>query len=251
MRHKTKITSVLVTAAVLLVMVGATPGAAAAEPSLTEILQHHDLAVFEWNRLSQVNTTVTDARLDTLQGDGFKTIYVDISEYVEVADQRASRTQQARLAQLNGELKRFVARARSHDLGVHAVAGAPNWTSQSRRYLGPMTLDLVVAYNKTAGDDQLHGIQIDIEPYVDPAWWKNVKPPSRPTSRRSEPSWTATTRWWSRPTPTACSWVSPSPSGTTGHPRWRRSSSAPRTSPPRPPSTSSTCWVPTPGPTSW
>jgi hypothetical protein len=175
MRHKTTITSVLVTAAVLLVMVDATPGAAAAEPSLTEILQQHDLAVFEWNRLSQVNTTVTDARLDALQGDGFKTIYVDISEYVEVADQRASRTQQARLAQLNGELKGFVYRARIRGFAVHAVAGAPNWTSQSRRYLGPMTLDLVVAYNKTAGDDQLQGIQIDIEPYVDPAWWKNVK----------------------------------------------------------------------------
>jgi hypothetical protein len=161
MRHTTTITSVLVTAAVLLVLVGATPGAAAAEPSpLTEILQHHDLAVFEWNRLSQVNTTVTDARLDALRGDGFKTIYVDISEYVEVADQRPSRTQQARLAQLNGELKGFVNRARIRGFAVHAVAGAPNWTSQSRRYLGPMTVDLVVAYNKTAGDDQLQGIQV-------------------------------------------------------------------------------------------
>ena len=105
MRHKTTITSVLVTAAVLLVLVGATPGAAAAEPSsLTEILQHDDLAVFEWNRLSQVNTMVTNGRLDAQHGDGFKTIYVDISEYVEVADQRSSRTQQARLAQLKGEL---------------------------------------------------------------------------------------------------------------------------------------------------
>jgi hypothetical protein len=117
MRHRTTITSVLVTAAILLVLVGATPGAAAVEPSLTEILQQHDLAVFEWNRLSQVNTMVTDARLDALRDDGFTTVYVDISEYVEVADQRASRTQQARLAQLNGELKRFVARAGSYWLG--------------------------------------------------------------------------------------------------------------------------------------
>jgi hypothetical protein len=68
-----------------------------------------------------------------------------------------------------------VARARSYGFAVQAVAGAPTWTSLSRRYLGPMTVDLVVAYNKTAGDDQLQGIQFDIEPYVDPAWWKNVK----------------------------------------------------------------------------
>jgi hypothetical protein len=109
MRRKT-ITSVLVTAAVLLVLVGASPEAAAAEPSLPEIMQQHDLAVFEWNRLSQVNTMVTAARLDALRVDGFKTIYVDISEYVEVADQQPSPTWQARLTQLNNELKGFVDR---------------------------------------------------------------------------------------------------------------------------------------------
>ena len=207
--------------------------------------------MFEWNRLSQVNTTVTDARLDALQGDGFTTIYVDISEYVEVADQRASRTQQARLAQLNGELKGFVNRARIRGFAVYAVVGAPNWTSQSRRYLGPMTVDLVVAYNKTAGDDQLQGIQIDIEPYVDPAWWKNVKAslkaylstvraivdrynqvvvqadPNRPQLGVAIPFWYD------------------------GTPEVPAVEFGPRTRPPRPPSTSSTCWVPTLGPTSW
>jgi hypothetical protein len=176
MRHRTTIASVLVTAAVVLVQFGGTPGAAAAEPSLPEILQSQDLAVFEWHRVSQVNTMVTDQRLSALREDGFTTVYADISEYVEVADQRASRTQQARLTQLKGELNGFVARAKSKGLAVQAVAGAPTWTSPSRRYLGPMTVDLMVAYNKTAaGDGQLQGVQFDIEPYVDPAWWKNVK----------------------------------------------------------------------------
>lgn len=176
MRHRTAITGVLVTAAVLLVMVGATPVATAAEPSPSEILQQHGFAVFEWHRLSQVNAMVTNERLSDLQEDGFKTIYADISEYVEVADQRASRTQQTRLAQLNGELKLFVSRADSYGFEVHAVAGAPTWTDQSRRYLGPMAVDLVVAYNKTAAPaERLQGVQLDIEPYVEQTWWKNVK----------------------------------------------------------------------------
>ncbi len=172
MRHRTTITSVLVTAAVLLVLVGATPGAATVEPSLPEIMQQHDLAVFEWQRLSEVNFKVTDARLSALQKDGFKTIYVDISEYVEAA------AQQAPLDKLNAELKRFVARATDHQLAVHAVAGEPNWTDQALRYLGPKVVDLVVAYNNpnnTLAKEKLQGIQIDIEPYVDPAWWTNVK----------------------------------------------------------------------------
>jgi hypothetical protein len=178
MRHRTTITSVLITAAVVLLLVGATPAAATVEPSLPEIMQGHDLAVFEWNRLSQVNTTVTNTRLVALQKDGFKTIYVDISEYVEVAAQRPTPTQQTRLAQLKGELKRFVARATAeHQLRVHAVAGAPDWTDRARRYLGPMTMDLVAAYNNDpalAPEEKLQGIQFDIEPYVERAWSRNV-----------------------------------------------------------------------------
>jgi hypothetical protein len=172
MRHRTTTTSVLITAAVLLVLVGATPGAATVESSLPEIMQGHDLAVFEWNRLSQVNTTVGDQRLSALRDGGFKTIYVDISEYVEAA------AQQAPLDQLNGELKEFVANATDHQLAVHAVAGEPNWTSQALSDLGPMTVDLVAAYNNsnsTLANEKLQGIQFDIEPYVDPAWWTNVK----------------------------------------------------------------------------
>jgi hypothetical protein len=178
MRHRTTVTSVLVTAAVLLAVLGATPGASAATPCPTEVPQQHGDAVFEWHWLSQVNTMVTNQRLRDLQCGGFKTVYADISEYVEVAAQRTSRTQQARLLQLKGELKGFVFRATTeHGLGVHAVAGAPNWTDQARRYLGPMTVDLVAAYNKDAkesGEVQLQGVQLDIEPYVERSWGRNV-----------------------------------------------------------------------------
>jgi hypothetical protein len=174
MRHRTTITIVLVTAAaVLLAVLGATPAASAATPCPTEVPQQR--AVFEWHRLSQVNTTVTDQRLRDLQCGGFKTIYADISEYVEVAAQRPSRTQQARLLQLNTALKDFVSRASTkHQLRVHAVAGAPNWTDQARRHLGPMTVDLVAAYNNDPANEKLQGVQFDIEPYVERAWTRNV-----------------------------------------------------------------------------
>jgi hypothetical protein len=175
MRHRTTVTSVLVTAAVLLAVLGATPAASAAMPCPTEIPQQHGDAVFEWHWLSQVNALVTDQRLRDLQCGGFKTVYADISEYVEVAAQRPSRTQQARLLQLKGELKGFVSRAAGHQLGVHAVAGAPNWTDQARRYLGPMTVDLVAAYNNDPANEKLQGVQFDIEPYLERTWGKNVK----------------------------------------------------------------------------
>jgi hypothetical protein len=168
------VTSVLVTAAVLLAVLGVIPAVSAATPCPTEIPQQRD-AVFAWHRLSQVNATVTNQRLRDLQCGGFKTVYADISEYVEVAAQRPSRTQQTLLLQLKGELKNFVSRATTgYGLGVHAVAGEPNWTDQSRRYLGPMTVDLVAAYNNDAPNEKLQGVQFDIEPYVERSWGKNV-----------------------------------------------------------------------------
>lgn len=174
MGRRTTVISIPVTVAVLLAVLGAAPAAGAATPCPTEAPQQRD-AVFEWHRLSEVNTAVTDQRLRDLQCGGFKTVYADISEYVEVAAQRPSKTQQARLLQLKGELKGFVSRATTeHGLGVHAVAGAPTWTEQARRYLGPMTVDLVAAYNNDPANEKLQGVQLDIEPYLERSWSRNV-----------------------------------------------------------------------------
>jgi hypothetical protein len=166
---------VLSAAAVLLALWGANPGAAAAA-SPSETLRRHELAIFEWHRLSQVNAKVGDQRLASLRADGFKTVYADVGEYLEVFDQPSSRTQQTRLSQLSGELRRFVARASSFGLAVHAVGGGPNWTDATRRYLGPKLLDLVAGYNRAAAaTERLQGVQFDIEPHVDPSFWDDVE----------------------------------------------------------------------------
>jgi hypothetical protein len=177
MRYTATITRTIVSAAVLLTVLGATPGVAAAAPSPSQVLQGHDLAVFEWNRLSQVNSRVSDQRLGNLRADGFTTVYADVSEYLEVADQPPSRTQRSRLSQLNTALRQFVARASSFGLAVHAVGGGPTWTDPTRRYLGPKLVQLVADYNTftAAGPDELlQGVQLDIEPYVLDSFWDDV-----------------------------------------------------------------------------
>jgi hypothetical protein len=47
-----------------------------------------------------------------------------------------------------------VARASRLGLAVHAVAGGPNWTAESHRYLGPKLLELVAGYNAAAAPNQ-------------------------------------------------------------------------------------------------
>jgi hypothetical protein len=163
------ITRVLAAATVLLMTVGVTPAVAAVTPP-------PDLAVFEWYTLSQLNGKVSESRLTTLRTDGFKTVYANVGEYLEVADQPPSRTQQTRLNQLKTDLKRFVARASSLGVAVHAVDGGPNWTDATHNYLGPKLVQLVADYNTAAApNERLQGVQLDIEPYVDPSYFDNVE----------------------------------------------------------------------------
>jgi hypothetical protein len=114
-------------------------------------------------------------RLWSLRRDGFTAVYADIGEWLEAADQPASWGQRRRLRRLAGDLRRFVARASGFGLAVHAVAGGPDRTAESHRYLGPMVLELVADHNADADpDERLQGVQFDIEPYVNPGFWDNV-----------------------------------------------------------------------------
>jgi hypothetical protein len=163
------ITRALVSASVLLAVLGTHPGLAAAAPSPS-------LAVFEWYKLSQVNAKVSDQRLNALRADGFKTVYANVGEYLEVADQPDSRTQRTRLNQLKSDLKRFVARASSLGFTVHAIGGGPNWTDAAHRYLGPKLVELIADFNgSVALNERLQGVQLDIEPYVDPSFFDDVE----------------------------------------------------------------------------
>jgi hypothetical protein len=74
------------------------------------------LGAFEWYRLSQVNTSVSGERLWSLRRDGFGSVYADVGEWLEAADQPDSRSQRRRLRRLTGDLRRFVARASSQGL---------------------------------------------------------------------------------------------------------------------------------------
>jgi hypothetical protein len=174
MRRTATSIRLLLSASVLLVVVGACPAAAA--PSPTGGPDGQGLAAFEWYRLSQVNTSVSGERLWSLRRDGFGAVYADVGEWLEAADQPESRSQQRRLRRLTGDLRRFVARASSQGLAVHAVAGGPGWTVESHRYLGPKVLELVADYNADADpDERLQGVQFDIEPYVDSSFWDDVE----------------------------------------------------------------------------
>jgi hypothetical protein len=112
MRQTATSIRVLVALSVPPVVVGAQPGRAATAPPPVQ----GGLGAFECYRLSQVNTSVSGERLWSLRRDGFGSVYADVGEWLEAADQPDSRSQRRRLRRLTGDLRRFLARASSQGL---------------------------------------------------------------------------------------------------------------------------------------
>lgn len=66
----------------------------------------------------------------------------------------------------------FVRQASAAGIEVHAMGGHPIWALQENRPRMMKLVNYVKEYNRSvAGDERFHGIHLDIEPYVLPAWW--------------------------------------------------------------------------------
>jgi hypothetical protein len=127
-------------------------------------------AAYEWHDAGQLGRREARERLRFLRRHGFETVYLDLGDHLDVADQPPSPQRRARLRELRRHLRHYVADASRLGLSVHAVGGGPTWTEASRRYLGSKLVELVAAYNDRADPwERLDGVQLDIEPYALPA----------------------------------------------------------------------------------
>jgi hypothetical protein len=161
-------TRILVCAVVLVVLIGGGQWAAAETP------QQDGLAAYEWHGAGQLTRRDARQRLRFLQQHGFKTVYLDLGDYLDAADQPESRKQRNRIRKLRRDLRRFVADASRLGLAVHAVGGGPTWTDEPLRYLGSKLVELVADYNAdVAARERLGGVQLDIEPYALPRFFNN------------------------------------------------------------------------------
>src|SRR6266508_50301 len=173
---RARLAGVLVAAAVVAAVMGGGRVASAGPRSGAATPAQAGLAVYEWRGLSQLARPSTRQRLRFLHGQGFTTVYVDLGEYLDAADQPKTPEQQALLRRLGGNLAYFVAEASHLGLTVHAVGAGPTWTEPELRYLGPKLVQLVGQYNATAAAAQrLKGVQLDIEPYVDPSFFDDTQ----------------------------------------------------------------------------
>ena len=159
-------TGVLVLAALLAVVGGSLTGGSAAASARRREQPRHTLAAFEWHNAGDLPAAEVRQRLRFLRRHGFTTIYLELGNYLDAADQPESRVRQQRLKQLRRQIRRFVATAGSLGLAVHALGGGPDWIGE-RGYLGQLLVRLVGRYNAgVAPRERLQGVQLDIEPYA-------------------------------------------------------------------------------------
>ncbi len=65
----------------------------------------------------------------------------------------------------------FIRAANQKGIEVHALGGHPAWALESHRKRIMRLVEWVQEYNQTAdADERLHGVHLDIEPYVLPQW---------------------------------------------------------------------------------
>jgi hypothetical protein len=173
---RARLAGVLVVAAVAATVVGGGRTASAGPRPDPARPARPALAAYEWRGLGQLTRPSTRQRLRFLHGQGFTTVYVDLGEYLDAADRPKTPERQALLRRLAGNLGYFVAEASRLGLTVHAVGAGPTWTDPDLRYLGPKLVRLVGQYNATAPPAQrLKGVQLDIEPYVDPSFFDDTQ----------------------------------------------------------------------------
>lgn len=165
-------TAVLVLAA-LLAIGGPAAGAAAHQPrhwprqEYRKVRVPPGMAVYEWHNAGDLAPTEVQRRLRFLRANGFRTVYLEIGNYLDAADA----ADEERLGGIRHQMRRFVATATGYGLSVQALGGGPNWFGDDRRYLGQLLVELVGDYNTRVGrSERFRGVHLDLEPYTLPGW---------------------------------------------------------------------------------
>jgi hypothetical protein len=160
------LTAVLVVAGAGLASAGASPG------GFRRAYGPGRMAVYEWHQAGELPDDQVTQRLRFLRANGFRTVYLEIGDYLDAAELAPGTPgRQTLLTRIRRQIQRFVALASDAGIAVQALGGGPRWTGELR-YLGQKLVQLVASYNlKVAGRERLQGVQLDIEPYTLDGWF--------------------------------------------------------------------------------
>lgn len=124
-----------------------------------------------WKAPTDFSQHELEEMLTSAENAGIKELYVSIDLFVDITERKENVEKQAKLREFDAALSTFVKRAHERGIETHALAGGPEWTKESHRYIPHLLLTHILEYNKTVSRDaRIEGIQFDIEPFSLPSF---------------------------------------------------------------------------------
>lgn len=126
----------------------------------------YTLSAWEWRSPQEFNKSQVESYVEAAAADNFRTLYIDVTEYVDIRETADPAEAAGALQSLNTSTKQFVQAAQRKGIEVHALAGSVNWAEPDYRYLTEYIVEFVAQYNQSAtNEEKLRGLQFDIESY--------------------------------------------------------------------------------------
>lgn len=127
--------------------------------------------IWLWKAPSELTDEEMSDMLSLLSADNITDVYIDVSSYIDFYEEPDPAIKQEKMDGLQKSLKAFIRNASGYNIGVHALAGQTSWGLSSNAYIPPLFVDFVKSYNESsASNEQLKGLQFDIETYNDEAF---------------------------------------------------------------------------------
>jgi len=125
------------------------------------------IAVWEWRPITGFSDEEILKLLDYSQKKGIDVIFLSIDEYIDIVENKDSLKKEQLTNQFKNRLGVFLEKAAQRNIKIYALAGHPDWATESHRYITEELTLFALNYNlnRSVESGYLQGIQFDIEPH--------------------------------------------------------------------------------------
>ena len=121
--------------------------------------------IWMWHSPTTMSFETMESELAFLETEGFTTVYIDITDYIDIYESGDTLSETA----FTMRLKAFTEIAAEKNIKVEALVGGTIWADPNYNYVPEILLRYVIAFNeKPEHTIKITGIQFDVETYNQP-----------------------------------------------------------------------------------
>lgn len=133
------------------------------------------VGIWSWEAPGTVGAEQVRQQATDLKKEAISRVYIDITSYVDAMELPADKNPQAAIADFTSKLKETARAYNAGGVRPYALAGNSKWGSPDAEYLPLAIVDYLKDYNaQAAPEEELHGLQFDIEPYSEEGFYDDA-----------------------------------------------------------------------------